>query len=213
MSDQMQQPENQTPDPGRQPSWAEERARRREERRQWHEQKHAWREQRRIERGGQPSGIVGGAILISIGLFALLSQFVHVDLGEYFLLFLAFIFLLAGVLSRRFGLINPGGILAGIGAGAALVQGPFANVSDPARGGVFMLAFACGWLLITAASFLYGRVMLWPLIPGAFIGLFGLALTAGQAGLGILTVIGQGWPIVLIALGVYLVFRRKALEK
>jgi hypothetical protein len=204
MSEQMQQPENQPPEPRREPTWEEARAQRREERRAWRQQ---WRGDRRN------SGVVGGAILISIGLFALLSQFFQINLGEYFLLFLAFIFLLAGVLGQRYGLLIPGGILAGIGAGAALVQGPFAHVSDPARGGVFMLAFACGWLLITLASFLTGRVMLWPLIPGAFIGLFGLALTAGQAGLGILNVVGQGWPIILIALGVYLVFRRKELEK
>jgi hypothetical protein len=199
MSDQMQQPTNNPPEPGLPPTREELRQQRREWRRQW--------------RGSRSGGVVGGAVLISIGLFALVSQFVRVDLGEYFLLFLAFIFLLAGILGQRPGLVIPGGILAGIGAGAALVQGPFSAVSDPARGGVFMLAFACGWLLITLVSFLLGRVMLWPLIPGAIIGLFGLALTAGQAGLGILNVIGQGWPIVLIALGVYLVFRRKELEK
>ena len=200
MSDQMQQPVQNPPDPNRPLSREELREQRREWRRQW----------RANRRGG---GVVAGAILISIGLFALVSQFVSIDLGEYFLLFLAAIFLVAGIVGLRPGLIIPGGILAGIGAGAALVQGPFSDVSDPARGGVFMLAFAGGWVLITLASFLVGRIMLWPLIPGVIIGLFGLALTAGQAGVGILNVIGQGWPIVLIALGVYLVFRRKELEK
>jgi hypothetical protein len=204
MTEQMQQPENNPSESKPEPTRAELREQRRAERREW---RNEWRGDRRN------GGLVGGAILISIGLFALIGQFVRVDLGEYFLLFLAFIFLLAGVLGRRPGLIIPGGILAGIGAGAALVQGPLAGVSDPGRGGVFMLAFACGWLLITLVSFLVGRVMYWPLIPGAFIGLFGLALTAGQAGLGILNVVGQGWPIILIALGVYLVFRRKELEK
>jgi len=203
MSEQMQQPEsNLPPAGGEQPprDW-------REERREWREEKRDWRRSRRS------GSLVGGAILISIGVFALLDQFVHVDLGEYFLLFLAFIFLLAGILGQRPGLLIPGGILAGIGAGAALVQGPFAAIPDQARGGVFMLTFACGWLLITLTSLLVGRAILWPLIPGAIIGAFGLALSAGQAGLGIINVIGQGWPIILIALGVYLVFRRKELEK
>ena len=158
-------------------------------------------------------GVVGGAILITIGLFALLQQFVRFDTGLFFLPLLALVFLVAGIMGRRPGLIIPGGILAGIGAGAILVQGAFAYLADPARGGVFMLAFSAGWLLITLASLLVGRLMLWPLIPGAFMAVIGLALTAGETGLQFLQLAGVGWPIILIALGIYLVFRRKELQK
>jgi len=65
------------------------------------------------------SGVVGGAILISIGLFTLIQQFVQIHWGLYFLPFLALIFLVAGIVGRRPGLLIPGGILAGIGAGPA----------------------------------------------------------------------------------------------
>lgn len=164
----------------------------------------------RRRRGG---GVVGGAILIAIGLFALLQQFVHFDAGLFFLPLLAAVFLIAGILERRPGLLIPGGILAGIGVGSILIEGPFAYLEDPARGGLFLLAFSAGWLLITLASLLVGRVMLWPLIPGAFMGVIGLALTAGEAGLQFLQLAGVGWPIILIALGIYLVFRRKELQK
>ncbi len=160
------------------------------------------------------SGLVWGAILIAIGLFALLQQVAHFDLGLYFLPLLAVIFLLAGVLGRRYGLIIPGGILAGIGAGALLIDGPnapFSYLADPERGGVFMITFAGGWLLITLASLLIGRVILWPLIPGAFLGLFGVALLGTQTGL--LSVVSLGWPIILIAIGLYLVLRRRELTK
>ncbi len=155
------------------------------------------------------SGLVWGAILIAIGLFALLQQVAHFDLGLYFLPLLAVVFLLAGVLGRRSGLIIPGGILAGIGVGALLMEGPFKYLQDPERGGVFMITFAGGWLFITLASLLIGRQILWPLIPAAFLGLFGIVLLAGQT-----TILNTiGWPIILIAIGLYLVLRRRELTK
>ncbi len=157
------------------------------------------------------SGLVWGAILIFIGLFALVEQFFRLDFGLFFLPMLAVIFLLAGILGRRYGLIIPGGILAGIGVGALLMEGPFKYMADPERGGVFMITFAGGWLLITLASLLIGRVILWPLIPAAFLGLFGVALLGAHTGL--LSVVSLGWPIILIAIGLYLVLRRRELTK
>ncbi len=155
------------------------------------------------------AGLVWGAILIVIGLFALVQQVFHFDLGLYFLPLLAVIFLVAGVLGRNYGLIIPGGILAGIGVGALLMEGPFKYLEDPARGGVFMITFAGGWLLITLASLLIGRQIMWPLIPAAFLGLFGIVLLAGQT-----TILNTvGWPIILIAIGLYLVLRRRELTK
>ena len=162
-------------------------------------------------RGG---GMVWGAILIAIGAFALIQQFAHLKMDMFLLPFLGFVFLLAGFLSRRFGWLIPGGILAGIGVGTLLVEGPFKYLGNSqASSGVFMLSFAAGWLLITLASLLIGRVMLWPLIPGAFLGLFGIALLAGQSGVRALEIFGQGWPIILIAIGLYLVLRRRELTK
>ncbi len=157
------------------------------------------------------SGLVWGAILIVIGLYALVQQVFHLELGLYFLPLVAVVFLLAGILGRRYGLLIPGGILAGIGVGALLIDGPFHYLNDQGRGGLFMLTFAGGWLLITLASLLIGRVILWPLIPGAFMGLFGVALLGEQAGL--LNLFTFGWPIILIAIGLYLVLRRRELTK
>ena len=165
---------------------------------------------RRHRRG---SGVVWGAILITIGLVSLVQQFVRFDTGKIFLPMLAAIFLVAGLVGRRPGLIIPGGILAGIGIGAILIEGPFSYLEDPTRGGVFLLAFAGGWVLVTLAARLINCVMLWPLIPAAFMGVIGLALVAGQAGLQFLQLAGVGWPIILIGLGIYLVFRRRELTK
>jgi len=164
----------------------------------------------RRRRGGS---VLGGGILIAIGLVALLQQFFRIEAGLFFLPALALIFLAAGITGRRPGLVIPGGILAGIGVGAILMQGPFSFIAGQAKGGLFMLAFAGGWLLITLLSPMAGRAMLWPLIPAAFMGVIGLGLVAGEAGLQFLQLAGVGWPVILIALGLYLVFRRRELRK
>ncbi len=151
-------------------------------------------------------GIVGGAILISIGLFALLQQFVDVNWGLYFLPLLALVFLTAGIVERRPGLLIPGGILAGIGAGSILVQSSlFYGMADPTRGGLFFLTFAAGWAVITGASYLIGKLMLWPLIPAAFMGLFGLALLTN-----VVAIFSYFWPVLLIGVGLYMILRRRS---
>ena len=76
--------------------------------------------------------IVGGLLLIFGGLLALTAQFVPDSWGFGFglivLLGLGLAFILAGILTRRSGWFIPGGILTGIGAGVALVDGPLARL-------------------------------------------------------------------------------------
>jgi hypothetical protein len=158
-------------------------------------------------------GWVGGLILILIGGLALLAQFVDIS-GLYVLPVLSACFLVWGILSRQTGLVIPGGILGGIGLGAFLVEGPFAYLGDPATGGVFMLAFACGWALITLVSIYTnrnGRPSLWPLIPGGIMAAIGAILLAGGKALTMLNWLNFGWPVILIAVGLYLILRRKEL--
>jgi len=158
-------------------------------------------------------GWVGGLILILVGGLALLAQFVDLN-GLLVLPALSACFLLWGILTRQTGLVIPGGILGGIALGADLVEGPFATLGDPGNGGVFMLSFALGWALITLVSFYTnrnGRPSLWPLIPGGIMAAIGSVLLAGGKALTILNWLGMGWPVILIAMGLYLIFRRKEL--
>lgn len=155
--------------------------------------------------------MIAGAILILVGVMTFLSQFIPTA-GLLFLPGLAVIFLAWGLLARKIGLIIPGGVLAGIGAGAILMQGPFKNIQEPAQGGIFLLAFACGFLLISLLSpFVLPerRLMWWPLIPAFFMAFTGAALFAGPAGLTLLQYLGYGWPVVLVALGIWMIFRRR----
>lgn len=157
------------------------------------------------------NGWMVGLFLIIVGILALLFRTMDMQ-GQLFLAGLSALFLIWGLAARKTGLLIPGGILAGIATGAALIEGPYQTVTDPARGGIFLLAFAAGWVLISILSLYTEGIRkwaYWPLFPAAGLLLVGGALIAGEPGLKALEVAGQGWPIILIAIGAYLVLRRK----
>ena len=155
---------------------------------------------------------ITGIALILIGLLALGGQLLD-DWGALGLLFLpalGLIFLVWGAITREGGLLIPGGILSGIGAGVYLMQGPFAHLGGTGEPGVFLLAFAGGWALITLLSAVFtDNTMTWPLIPGGILALIGIALLIGGAALTVLEIAGQYWPVILILIGLYVIIKRK----
>ncbi|HZW03490.1 MAG TPA: hypothetical protein VFF68_06165 [Anaerolineaceae bacterium] len=159
-------------------------------------------------------GAVAGAILVMVGLLVLATQFADFN-GFYFLPVLAGIFLFWALLTRTTGLLVPGGILSGISAGILLTEN-VVTASEPAKGGLFLLAFAGGWVLVSLLS-LYTEGprnwMAWPLIPGGIMATIGSLLLWGETGLTVLEYAGQGWPVVMIAIGLYLILRRKNPEE
>lgn len=155
---------------------------------------------------------VAGAALIIIGAVALIAQFADsVTVAMLVMPTLALIFLIWGLVTRTFGLIIPGGILAGLGLGTYLtIAGPLAGVEEPSMGGIILVCFAGGWLLISLLSPLTGeRFQWWPLIPGGILGIIGLILLGGGPALQVLKVIGYAWPLALVALGIYLLVKRQ----
>ncbi len=164
---------------------------------------------------GRNSKLVAGIALIAIGVLALVAQVVKSDwLGMLFLPTLGLIFLAWGSLTRKVGLLIPGGIISGLGLGAMLVESPLGQLGDPARGGLFLLAFALGWGLITLLSALFtSQTHWWPLIPGSIMAVVGGALLVGNIAPQILTVMGSLWPLGLIILGLYLLFGRKDTQR
>ena len=155
--------------------------------------------------------MVGGALLVAIGLLVLLAQNIKVEsLGLLFLPALGGLFLIAGIVGRQVGFIIPGGILTGIGLGAILTQNPQFAVNDSAQGGVFFIGFALGWLLIPVLSKLFtSETQWWPLIPGTIMALIGGGLMLGGAALNVLEFAGRWWPLILVALGLIIIVRRK----
>lgn len=157
------------------------------------------------------SAVAGGIALIALGAVALLAQLnVVASAGILIVPMLAIIFLAWGLLTRSFGLVIPGGILAGIGLGIVLVENASAW-NEETTGGLFLLCFAAGWLLISLLSLLTSSgFQWWPLIPSGILAAVGGLLIAGDAGLKVLQVAGYAWPLALVAAGVWVLIKRRA---
>lgn len=154
--------------------------------------------------------LVGGLALLLLGLVALAAQFIDVDwLGLLILPTLALIFLAWGLATRESGFLIPGGILAGLGAGTLLIVGPLDAAPEDVKGGAFLLTFALGWALIPILSTLFTKERhLWALIPGAIMALIGGALLLGGVAMDLLELLGNWWPVILIAAGLILIFQQ-----
>ncbi len=152
-------------------------------------------------------GLAGGIILVAVGLMLLAGQFF--ELGIWPILALGLIFLLAGVLSHKAGLLIPGGILSGCGAAIIAIQNnwPYTEGTPESSGG-FLLIFSLGWFAITLLSKLFTRdTQTWALIPGGIMALIGGLVLMGPTGLEILKVLGSYWPIILILIGGWTLYK------
>lgn len=160
------------------------------------------------------SNLLPGAALISIGILSLAGQFLDIEwIGQFFLLALGAIFLVWGLLSRTFGFIIPGSILAGLGMGVYLVSGPLSTVPELTMPAILLLSFAGGWVLMSLLSLLTSDGFQgWPLIPAAIMSLIGAAFLAGEEALKTLSYVGQAWPLILIVIGLYLILVRKGVR-
>jgi hypothetical protein len=155
-----------------------------------------------------------GCALVGLGLWMLASNLWQWEWSAIFPLGLGLLFLVWGSATRTLGLLIPGGILTGIGAGALLLAGPFSHLEESASGGLFLVSFGAGWLLTTLTAALFmRRLVWWPLIPGGIMLLTGGALLIGGPALVALAYFGQGWPLVLIVIGLYLLLWRKGLQE
>lgn len=154
---------------------------------------------------------IAGIALISIGVLALAAQFIEWEvLGLLFLPMLALIFIVWGIVTREGGLLIPGGILAGIGAGVVLMDSSIATAAtgETAEAGIFLVAFAAGWVLVTLLSAIFtDETIWWALIPGGILGAIGGALMVGGPALSLLELVGRLWPLALVAAGAYLLYR------
>jgi len=104
-------------------------------------------------------------------------------------------------------LIVIGGMAVGTGLAIASQVGPWAaELTDPARTGLFMLCLALGWFLIVPLTRLATTTTLWwPLIPGAVMAANGAVvwLTGGWAQ----SAMNLVWPTLLVIGGFVLIIR------
>ena len=160
---------------------------------------------------------IGGLILIVVGLLFLLNGFFEMpaleNLAIFFVLGLGIFFLAWGVIAREAGLMIPGGILTGIGLGIALVAGPFEFEDGNLSGGVFMGAFALGWVLITVFTAIFtDETHWWPLIPAAIMALISGALLIEGLFMVALEWLGKLWPLALIIGGIAILLGARKLS-
>ncbi|MGB8212936.1 MAG: hypothetical protein WCE68_05190 [Anaerolineales bacterium] len=154
--------------------------------------------------------IVAGIILILLGAAALLQHWF--DIGNTIVLLLGLGILTWGSVSRRTGLIIPGGVLTGIGLGILAMQGPW---QFPAvdQNSIFLLCFALGWFLITLLTALFASTQWWALIPGGIMALIGGSLLIANGTVRWMD-INLVMAVILIVLGLaLLVYRGSAKEK
>jgi hypothetical protein len=157
--------------------------------------------------------LAAGVALVVLGAFALLGQYIQGSFwGSLFLPGLGLFFIVWGLVSRRPGLIIPGGILIGIGAGSLLVSGPYATLPSKGQGGVIMLALGGGFVLVTFFTTFLGKVHWWALIPALVMAVIGLGLVGESAGWDVIRYLGTAWPIALIVVGIFLILWRRGLR-
>lgn len=148
---------------------------------------------------------IAGAVLVVVALAALLDRYTEVNFGLIAPLALGVGFLVWSLIAREWGLLIPGGVLVGIGAG--MVMQRVVNAGAAWDQALFFWCFAAGWGLIWALSrAFFRRNVMWPLIPGGIM----LVLGFGQLWQGEMQTVWRSvstwWPFLLLAVAAWLWF-------
>jgi hypothetical protein len=149
-------------------------------------------------------GWLPGVILIVVGGTLFAVQLLNLD-ADVIVLVIGLVFGSAFVATRRYGLLIPAGILTGLGTGILLED--LGVIGEPV-----VLGLGLGFLAIYGADLLSSGARApgrwWPLIPGTILTVIaGAESTFGEEGA---RVIKQGWPVILIAAGAWILLRGRA---
>ena len=160
------------------------------------------------------SGLVGGLILVLIGLYALLNQYIPLDFGSLVLPLFGIVFIILAFTIHTRGFLISGAVLTALGAGVLLTTRY--HISDPQKSAVLQLAFAAGWVLIPLLSMIYSWMdnsprqwLWWPLAPAAALAITGLPILLGSAALQVMQLNSLAWPIIVILIGLFILLRRR----
>lgn len=150
---------------------------------------------------------MAGLIVIGIGVFLLLAQFVP-DIGRSVPLLIGLAFLVASAVKREYGLLIPGCIISGVGVGVLLAEA----VDSRWEGAAVLFSIAAGFLAIWIISALLRRggrgwrgmdeaaqALWWPLIPGGILTIVALVVLAEE---GFESDLLRWWPLLIIGAGV-----------
>lgn len=151
------------------------------------------------------SSYVGAVLLIVIGLGVLVNNLGGQRFGGSFVpLAVGVAFLVAYAVDRKYGYLVPGGILTGVGAG--MLTASLLNVSD--QGALAAIGGGIGFLLIYAVDLITSGTAArwWPVIPGSLMVVAGASVASNNND--VIRQLGQWSPLLLIALGVWILVAR-----
>lgn len=143
-----------------------------------------------------------GLVLILVGVFFLLKTQIS-DNFSLFLLLSGIFFLILYLITKIYGLLIPGGILTGLGSGLTF-QGK--------SSALFFIFLGLGFISIYILGLIRGKSPLWPVIPGGIllgIGVYEELLNRGLIPYNFVKKISPYWPVILIVIGLYLIFKKK----
>ena len=149
--------------------------------------------------------IVGAVLLIVIGLVALVANLSGIqNAGDAIPLAVGLAFLAAYALTRAYGLLVAGGIVAGFGAG--ILAASLAGVTD--NGFYVVLGGGLGFLLIYGVDVLVTRLTArwWPVLPGTAMVLIAGGIATGDQGL--IREVGLWSPVILVVIGAWILLAR-----
>jgi hypothetical protein len=144
-----------------------------------------------------------GLVLIAVGLI-LLADRMQILRSDLTVLIIGASLLAGYAFTREYGLLVPGGILTGLGAGIA------ARTWLGPAGAPVLLGLGLGFLLVYGLDRASGAQRAggsWPLIPGGILVVIGLIGAA--RGFGAARAVAAWWPVLLVALGIWLLLRPK----
>jgi len=144
------------------------------------------------------SPVVGGLALIVVGL-ALFFLRGSMETRVLMFLFMGGVFIAAAVYERTYGFLVPGGIMLGLGIGLLAEDWAWLPISESTPFGLglgFLLIYALDRLLMREGSW-------WPLVPGGMLMLVGIGMQRDV----VRWVFREGWPLAIVAVGVFLVLR------
>jgi hypothetical protein len=143
--------------------------------------------------GGLALVVVGGALqLIQLGVIT----------GDRTLLVLGVALLAGYAFTSHYGLLVSGAILTGLGAGLA------ARAWAGSGAGAVSMGLGLGFMAIPLIEQARGvqNASRWPVMPGSALTAVGVLLTARAMGL--LELLSRWWPMILVAIGAWMLLRR-----